>query len=137
MQDIGAGMPQGGRRGIELIDILFAFSNIRLVREIIEDNIKQLQTADISKGQTEGLKNMILQKQETLLKDLGNVENLLGTIINNYMSPGVNVRSMGEVNLNPNESRAFVSAVLFSINHMAKFVPTAGGGGTGLPESMI
>jgi hypothetical protein len=137
VQDIGAGIPQGGRSGIELIDIVFAFSNIRLVRELVEDNLKQLETADVSKGQTEGLKTMIVEKQRSLLKDLGDVENTLESIINAHTTPGVDIRGMRNVQLNPDQSKAFVSAIVFSINHMAKFIPAATGGGGGLPESMI
>ena len=138
MQDIEAGI-QGGHNGIEIIDIVFAFSNVRLVRELVEDNLKQLEAADVSKGQTEGLKDMIIQKQRSMLKDLGSVEAMLESVINTHTSPGLNVRELGKVQLNPEQSRAFVSAIVFSINHMAKFIPAAavGGGSTGLPESMI
>jgi hypothetical protein len=137
VQDIGASIPQGGRGGIELIDIVFAFSNIRLVRELVEDNLKQLEMADVSKGQTEGLKAMIVEKQRSLLKDLGDVENTLESIIDAHTTPGIDVREMRRVQLNPDQSKAFVSAIVFSISHMAKFIPAATGGGTGLPESMI
>lgn len=138
MQDIEAGI-QGGHNGIEIIDVVFAFSNVRLVRELVEDNLKQLEAADVSKGQTEGLKEMIVQKQRSMLKDLGSVESMLESIINTHMGPGINIREMGNVKLNPEQSKAFVSAIVFSINHMAKFIPaaTAGGGVPGLPESMI
>ena len=138
MQDIAAGM-QGGHNGIEIIDIVFAFSNVKLVRELVEDNLKQIEAADVSKGQTEGLKEMIVQKQRSMLKDLGSVESTLESIINTHTAPEINVREMGKVKLNPEQTRAFVSAIVFSINHMAKFIPAAaiGGGNTGLPESMI
>lgn len=132
-------MQLGRNNGIEIIDIVFAFSNVRLVRELVEDNLKQLEAADVSKGQTEGLKDMIVQKQRSMLKDLGSVESTLESIINTHMGPGINVRETGKVMLNPEQSKAFVSAIVFSINHMAKFIPSAaaGGGGSGLPESMI
>ena len=138
MQDIAASI-QGGHNGIEIIDVVFAFSNVKLVRELVEDNLKQLEAADVSKGQTEGLKEMIIQKQRSMLKDLGSVESTLQSIINAHTAPGINVREMGKVQLNPDQTKAFVSAIVFSINHMAKFIPSAavGGGSTGMPESMI
>ena len=92
-------MQPGRNNGIEIIDIVFAFSNVKLVRELVEDNLKQLENADVSKGQTEGLKDMIVQKQRSMLKDLGSVGALLESIINTHMGPGVNVRDMGKVNL--------------------------------------
>ena len=93
----------------------------------------------MSKGQTEGLKDMIVQKQRSMLKDLGSVETMLESIINTHMGPDLNVRDMGNVMLNTEQSKAFVSAIVFSINHMAKFIPSAaaGGGGSGLPSAMI
>ena len=42
MQDFGAGIQPGRNNGIEIIDIVFAFSNVKLVRELVEDNLKRL-----------------------------------------------------------------------------------------------
>jgi hypothetical protein len=74
-------MPPGGSPAsapIELIDVVFALSNVRLVKEIVQDNLRQLdQLNAVGKGQTEGLKSMILQKQQQALKDLNGVEKVL------------------------------------------------------------
>jgi hypothetical protein len=143
LQDIGAGF-QGRRGGIELIDIVFAFSNVKLVRGLVLDNIRQLETMDaIAKGQNEGLKAMIMQKQKTMYSNLSDVENVLGTIIDANVAqraapadrPGpVGLRT---VQLNEEQSQAFVSAIVFAIHHMAKFIPGTDMGNSGLPQSVI
>lgn len=137
MQDIGAGIPQGGHNGIELIDIVFAFSNVKLVRELVEDNLKQLEAADVSKGQTEGMKALIVQKQRNMLQNLSDVETTLESIIDAHTTPGVDVREMRHVKLNPDQSKAFMSAIVFSISHMTKFIQGPPAGSSGLPESML
>jgi hypothetical protein len=137
LQDVGAAI-QGGHPGIELIDIVFAYSNVKLVRELVGDQIRQLEEAGPGKGQAEGLKNMIMTKQKSLHSSLAEVEKMLEEIIDANTTMGAQRMSMRNVQMNPQQSQAMVGAIVFAINHMAKFVPGANqGGNSGLPESMI
>lgn len=136
LHDVSGGVIRGGNNNIELIDVIFAFSNIKLVRELVQDNIRQLNEADISKGQTEGLKAIIIQKQRSLYDSLTEVEKMLESIIDANVSPQNGPAGVRNIKLNPAQSQAFVGAIVFAINHMAKFVPGPGLGGSGLPESI-
>lgn len=137
MQDVGAAI-QGGNDGIELIDVIFAFSNVKLVRELVQDHIRQLEEmGDVSKGQTVGLGKMILEKQRALYANLSDVEKLLENIIDVNITPEARAAGMRSIQLNAEQSQAMIGAIVFAINHMAKFVPGANMGGSGLPESMI
>lgn len=138
MQDIDAAV-QGGHPGIELIDVIFAYSNVKLVRELVEDQIQQLdEMSGMSKGQSEGIRGMIMSKQKALLVNLNDVEKMLEDIIDTNTARGVQRTGMRNVQLNPEQTQAMVGAIVFAINHMAKFVPgTNTGGASGLPESMI
>lgn len=136
MQDVSAAI-QGGHNGIELIDVVFVFSNVKLVRELVQDHIRQLEEmGDVSKGQTEGMREMILEKQKTLYSSLSDVEKLLETIIDTSITPQTRSAGMENIKLNSEQSRAMVGAIIFAINHMAKFVPGSNMGG-GLPESIF
>ncbi len=138
MQDFGADMVQGGHDGIELIDVIFAFSNVKLVREIVQDNIRQLEEMnEISKGQNEGLKNMIMQKQRMLHGSLSEVEKTLESIIDMNITPQAKMTGLKNLKLNTDQSQALVGAIVFAINHMSKFVPGADMGSGGLPQSII
>ncbi|HTX44400.1 MAG TPA: hypothetical protein VMC61_06680 [Methanocella sp.] len=137
MQDVGT-IPQG-HPGIELIDIIFVYSNVKLVRELVQDQIRQIEEMNsLSKGQAEGLRNMIMAKQKTLLTNLSDVEKTLEEIIDANATMGVR-RGARNIQLNTEQSQAMIGAIVFAINHMAKFVPGPGPdtGDTGLPESMI
>ncbi len=137
LQDVGVAI-QGGHPGIELIDIIFAYSNVKLVRELVEDQIRQLEETGPGKGQAEGLKNMIMTKQKALHASLAEVEKMLEGIIDASSAMGMPGASMRNVRLNPEQTKAMVGAIVFAINHMAKFVPDASpGGNIGLPESMF
>jgi hypothetical protein len=136
LQDVGAAV-QAGHDGIELIDIVFAFSNVKLVRELVQDHIRQLEEyGDVSKGQTEGLREMMIAKQKALYISLSEVEKTLEGVIDNSISPRPRMVGMSRIQLNPEQSQAMVSAIMFAITHMSKFVPHAGSG-SGLPESII
>jgi len=135
MQDVGA--VSQGHPEIELIDIIFAFSNVRLVRELVQDQIRQLEEMGGSKGQTEGLREMIMVKQKTLYTNLSEVEKLLEGIIDMNITSGARMVGTRNIQLNAEQSRAMISAIVFAINHMAKFVPGSNVGSGGLPESMI
>ncbi len=136
LQDVSAAVP-GGHDGIELIDIVFVFSNVKLVRELVQDQIRQIEAmGDVSKGQTEGLREMILEKQKTLYISLSEVEKLLENIIDASITPQARTAGMRNIQLNTEQSKAMVGAIVFAINHMAKFVPGAQMGG-GLPESLF
>ena len=139
LQDFGADMVQGGHNGIELIDIFFALSNVKLVREIVQDNIRQLEAMnEISKGQNEGLKNMIMQKQRMLHGSLSDVEKMLQSIIEVNTAPSAKMAGSKNLQLNTDQSQALVGAIVFAINHMSKFVPGADMANSGgLPQSMI
>jgi hypothetical protein len=137
MQDVDAAI-QGGHPGIELIDIVFAFSNVKLVRELVEDQIRQIEEMDgASKGQAEGLRNMIMSKQKTLHANLIEVEKMLEDAIDVNTAMGARMAGMRNIQMNSEQSQAMISAIVFAINHMAKFVPGSSPRGSGLPESMI
>lgn len=125
--DIPAGVAPSSAQ-IELIDVIFALSNIRLVKEIVEDNLRQLSKLDrAGKGQTEGLKAMIAQKQEQALKDLINVEATLNRIVEDSIThAGTAYRQ--DVSLGPEQSRALIGALSFAISHLMKFMPHPAGG---------
>jgi hypothetical protein len=136
MQDVSAAI-QGGHDGIELIDVVFVFSNVKLVRELVQDQIRQLEDmGSVSKGQTEGMREMIIAKQKSLYSSLSEVESLLERIIDVNITPQARSAGMKNIQLNSEQSRAMVGAIVFAINHMSKFVPGAGIGG-GLPESIF
>ncbi len=136
MQDVGAAI-QGGHDGVELIDVVFVFSNVKLVRELVQDHIRQLEAmGDVSKGQTEGMREMILAKQKSFYSSLSEVEALLERIIDTSITPQVRSAGMHNIQLNSDQSKAMIGAIVFAINHMAKFVPGGGTGG-GLPESIF
>jgi uncharacterized membrane protein YdfJ with MMPL/SSD domain len=137
MQDVDAAI-QGGHPGIELIDVIFAYSNVKLVRELVQDQIKQLEEMDgVSKGQAEGLKGMIMAKQKALHANLSEVEKLLEDLIDVNSTREARMAGMRNIQMNAEQSQALVSAVVFAINHMAKFIPGSNTGGSGLPESMV
>jgi len=135
LHDIGEGIVPGGRNKVEIIDVIFAFSNVKLVREIVQDNIKQLnEMNEVGKGQTEGLKNAIMQKQMGLYTSLSDVEKILEGIIDN-ITPQARIVGSRDIQLDPGQSQALAGAILFAINHMIKFIPGADLG-NGLPQSM-
>ncbi len=137
MQDVDAAI-QGGHPGIELIDIIFALSNVKLVRGLVQDQVRQLEEiSGMSKGQNEGMRGMIISKQKSLLSNLLEVEKTLEGIVSASNPIGARTAGMSDVQLNAEQSRAMVSAIVFAINHMAKFVPGSGMSGSGLPESII
>ncbi len=137
MQDIDAAI-QGGQPGIELIDVVFAYSNVKLVRELVQDQIKQMDEMDrFSKGQAEGLKGMIMSKQKMLLANLSEVEKMLEDLLDVNANVGARRAGMRNIQLSSEQSRAMIGAIVFAINHMAKFVPGSNMGSGGLPESMI
>lgn len=131
---IGPDIPAGGAPAsapIELIDVVFALSNIRLVKEIVQDNLRQLSELDrVGKGQTEGLKAMIVQKQEQALKDLVNVETTLNHIVEDSLSQAgqPTMAPQRDVSLGPEQSRALIGALSFAISHLMKFMPQPGVG---------
>ena len=136
MQDVGAAI-QGGHDGVELIDVVFVFSNVKLVRELVQDHIRQLEAmGDVSKGQTEGLREMMIEKQKTLYVSLSEVEKLLESIIDVSITPQARTVSMRNIQLNAEQSKAMVGAIIFAINHMAKFVPGGNVGG-GVPKALF
>ncbi len=113
---------------IEMIDLVFALSNIRLVKEIVQDNLRQLSELDRSgKGQTEGLKAMIVQKQEQAYNNLDNVEKTLSLIVEDSISVQSGQFHGKDVSLDPEQSRALVGALSFAISHLMKFMPQPGG----------
>jgi hypothetical protein len=122
---------------IELIDIVFALSNIRLVKEIVQDNLRQLdQLSVVGKGQTEGLKAMIVQKQQQALKDLDGVERVLDGIVEASLKPEM-TGARQDVSLGPEHSKALIYALTFAISHLMKFMPQPGAGGLDIPGSII
>ena len=128
---IGPDIPSGfspASAPIELIDVVFALSNIRLVKEIVQDNLKQLSDLDkVGKGQTEGIKMMIVQKQEQAYRDLDNVEKTLNRIVEDSMAQAGQA-GQRDVSLNPEQSRALIGALSFAIGHLMKFMPQPGAG---------
>jgi hypothetical protein len=128
---IGPDIPSGfspASAPIELIDVVFALSNIRLVKEIVQDNLKQLSDLDkVGKGQTEGIKMMIVQKQEQAYRDLDNVEKTLSRIVDDSMAQAGQA-GQRDVSLGPEQSRALIGALSFAIGHLMKFMPQPGAG---------
>lgn len=113
---------------IEMIDIVFALSNIKLVREIVQDNLKQVEDlAKVGKGQTEGLRSMIMEKQKNALKDIGGVEKVLNEIVEGAIAPQRNAPNRN-VSLSPEHSQALIYGLSFAIGHLMKFMPVQGGG---------
>jgi hypothetical protein len=135
---IGPDIPAGvspASAPIELIDVVFALSNIRLVKEIVQDNLRQLSELDrVGKGQTEGLKMMIVQKQEQALKDLDNVERTLNRIVEDSIAQSGHY-PRGDVSLGPEQSKALISALSFAISHLMKFMPQPGS--SEMPGTMV
>jgi hypothetical protein len=122
---------------IELIDVVFALSNVKLVKEIVQDNLRQLDQLNVmGKGQTEGLKSMILQKQQQALKDLNGVENVLNGIVELSLNPE-KTAARQDVSLGPEHSKALIYAISFAISHLMKFMPQPGIGGGEIPGSII
>jgi hypothetical protein len=136
---IGPDIPAGfspASAPIELIDVVFALSNIRLVKEIVQDNLRQLSELDRSaKGQTEGLKMMIVQKQEQAYKDLDKVENTLNHIVEESIAQAGQA-SQRDVSLGPEQSRALIGALSFAIGHLMKFMPQPNAGGE-MPGTIV
>ena len=128
--DIPSESPFGGAPSsapIEVIDIVFALSNLKLVREIVQDNLKQAEAlAYMGKGQTEGLRSMIIQKQKQVLNDLDGVEKVLSGIVEDTLLPHRRV-SNRNVSLSPEHSQALIYALGFAIGHLMKFMPSQGG----------
>lgn len=128
----GAGGAAGGNRTtapVELIDIVFALSNISLVREIVQQNLIQLQDlGQVSKGQTEGLRAMIMDKQKQVFADLSEIEHLLRGIIDEGAVAMSRNPARRNFNLSAQQSKALIYAISFSISHLVKFIPGAGGG---------
>lgn len=112
---------------VELIDIIFALSNIGLVREIVQDNLNQLEALGaVGKGQTEGLRAMITQKQKQVFSDLTDIEKTLQGIVDQSAMPVAQRQPGRNFNLNPQQSKALIYAISFSISHLMKFIPGAG-----------
>jgi hypothetical protein len=115
---IGPDIPSGfspASAPIELIDVVFALSNIRLVKEIVQDNLKQLSDLDkVSKRQTEGIKMMIVQKQEQAYRDLDNVEKTPNRIVEDSLAQAGQARQR-DVSLGPEQSRALIGALSLTI----------------------
>jgi hypothetical protein len=121
---------------IELIDIVFALSNVKLVKEIVQDNLRQLEELKaIGKGQTEGLKAMIVQKQTQALSDLNGVEKVLNGIVEQSLNPQ-KAQIQRDVSLGPEHSKALIYALTFAISHLMKFMPQQGAGGQ-MPGTII
>lgn len=135
---IGPDIPAGGipaSAPIELIDVVFALSNIRLVKEIVQDNLRQLSELDrVGKGQTEGLKMMIVQKQEQALNNLDNVERTLNRIVEESIAQAGHA-AQRDVSLGPEQSRALIAALSFAISHLMKFMPQPGS--SEMPGTMV
>ncbi len=136
----GPNIPAGGSPAsapIELIDIVFALSNIKLVKEIVQDNLRQLNDLNVAgKGQTEGLKSMIVQKQQQALKDLNGVEKVLNGIVETSLNPEkTSVRQ--DISLGPEDSKALIYALTFAISHLIKFIPQPGAGSGEIPGTII
>ena len=129
---IGPDIPSGispASAPIELIDVVFALSNIRLVKEIVQDNLKQLSQLDrVGKGQTEGLKMMIVQKQEQAYKDLDNVEKTLNRIVEESIAQVGQAGAARRQSRPRTSPRALIGALSFAIGHLMKFMPQPGAG---------
>jgi hypothetical protein len=122
---------------IELIDVVFALSNIKLVKEIVQDNLRQLGELNVvGKGQTEGLKAMILQKQQQALRDLDGVERVLTGIVDTSLKPERSSVQQ-DVSLGPEHSKALIYALTFAISHLMKFMPQQGMSQGELPGTII
>jgi hypothetical protein len=91
----------------------------------------------ISKGQNEGIKQMIMAKQKVLYDNLSEVEKTLESVIDVNIKPQAQTSLAGNVQLNTDQSKALVGAIVFAINHMVKFIPGANMGGSGMPESIV
>ena len=135
------GLPGGvpASAPIELIDVVFALSNIRLVKEIVQGNLRQLDQLDrmgMGKGQTEGLKAMIVQKQKQAYDDLEKVEQTLNTIVEESVAPA-GVKPQRDVSLGPDQSQALITALSFAISHLMKFMPQPTGGPGEMPGTII
>jgi hypothetical protein len=114
---------------VELIDIIFALSNISLVREIVQENLIQIEElSKVSKGQTEGLRLLIVEKQKQVFTDLIDIEHLLNGILNDNVAPAHHRPSHRDFNLDTQQSKALVYALSFAINHLIKFIPGVAGG---------
>ena len=114
---------------VELIDIIFALSNISLVREIVQDNLIQIEElSKVSKGQTEGLRSLMLEKQKQVFTDLIDIEVLLKGILNENVASADHRPSHRNFNLNTQQSKALIYALSFAINHLIKFIPGSVGG---------
>lgn len=137
---IGPDVPAGSSPAsapIELIDVIFALSNIRLVKEIVQDNMKQLSELDrVGKGQSEGLKAMIVQKQQQAYDDLNGVETTLNGIIEESIARAGGGQAR-DISLGPEQSRALVTALSFAIGHLMKFMPQQGSGPGELPGTIV
>ncbi|WP_148266638.1 hypothetical protein [Methanocella arvoryzae] len=152
----GADVPFGGRafggsggaaagRGstmapVELIDIIFALSNVSLVREIVQENLNYLEgLRAVSKGQNEGLHAMIMDKQKQIYADLADVEQTFKVIVDQSATTAPQHQIHRNFNLNEKQSKALIYAISFSVSHLLKFIPGAGGGqgGSGVPGVII
>lgn len=112
---------------IEMIDIIFAISNVKLVREIVTDNLRRLEdVGSISKGQTEGLRHMIIDRQNKVHSDLADVEAVLTDIMKRSVEAEPGVISRNEA-LNPAQSSALIYALSFAVSHLMKFIPSPHG----------
>jgi hypothetical protein len=126
----------GMHTGIELIDVIFAFSNVKLVKGLVMDHIRQIEAMDaLGKGQTEGLKQMILAKQKTFHANLSAVERTLEGIIDANAAPQARTVGIQDIDLNTEQVQAMVNALLFAMGHMARFVPEMSA--SGLPGTII
>lgn len=127
----GGGATDGNRTTapVELIDIIFALSNISLVRGIVQENLTQIEElGKVSKGQTEGLRTMMLEKQKQVFTDLVEIEHILKGILNENVPSATHRPSRRNFNLNTQQSKALVYALSFAVNHLIKFIPGSAGG---------
>ena len=114
---------------VELIDIIFALSNISLVREIVQENMNQLEDLrKVGKGQNEGLHAMIMDKQKQVHADLTEIEQTFKIIIDQSALSVQQHQVRRNFNLNEKQSKALIYAISFSVSHLLKFIPGAGGG---------
>ena len=127
---------------VEMIDIVFALSNVSLVREIVQENLNQLEgLRAVGKGQNEGLHAMIMDKQKQVYADLTDVEQTFKVIVDQSATTAQQHQIRRNFNLNEKQSKALVYAISFSVSHLLKFIPGAGGsgggGGSGVPGVII